>query len=283
MRGADHEEGGKAQLRTQGHAASAAGVELGSVPEEARTGRAEPERDGGASGGSSSDEDEGLPMFAQSLWAALRSGRVVLPAGSAPGGAPARHAAAAALERGCQRGGLSLGRKQHRQIIGEEKEEGPRVADAALVWEPQTGLPAPLLDSEPAEPAELEPGLAKQVGAWLSSHRKTLLHQALVWPTRGGAGHGFPAWHTEGCQGAAQGGARHSWEVLPDVDLLPCKRSVRYLDISSQYIDVMLLQCPCDSCPTLFFSHVEARQWALLVSVHVRMHVRPHFGSNNFI
>lgn len=216
VRGADSEEGGKAQLRTQGRAASAAGVELGSVPEEARAGRAEPERDDGASGDSSSDEDEGgLPMFAQSLWAALRTGRVALPAGPAPGGAPARHAgacsgspAAAAPERVRQRarkagsyatpdpdsaGGLSLGRKQQRQIVGGDKEEGPRVADAALAWEPQTGLPAPLLDSEPAELAEPEPGLAKQVSARRASDRKTLLPRALVWPTRGGAGRGSPA------------------------------------------------------------------------------------------
>ena len=97
-RGADFEEGGKAQLRTHGHAASPTGVELGSVPEEAQAGRAEPKRDDGASGGSSDEDEDGLPMFAQSLWAALRTGRIALPAGSAPGGAPARHGAAAAPE-----------------------------------------------------------------------------------------------------------------------------------------------------------------------------------------
>ena len=53
------------------------------------------------------------------------------------------------------------------------------MADAALAWEPQTGLPAALLESEPAEPAEPEPGLAKQVGAWHASDRKTLLARGL--------------------------------------------------------------------------------------------------------
>ena len=153
---------------------------------QASTRPSEPARDGaGAASCSSSDEsgDEGsLPGLAQSMWAALRTGRVALgpalPAVPAPSSsgrvnprAPGTIAAAAAVRkekrgRAASRaaaGASDAGLARPEAVAGKEGSE-PGGGFAEVSWDPQTGLPAPLLYAQTAAlAAQPEPGLAKQV------------------------------------------------------------------------------------------------------------------------
>ncbi len=141
----------------------------------AQAGFDEAASESGSDSGSDSDSDGGcLPGLAQSMWAALASGRVAPAAARAPADAAGRGPghrrtvrggrAAAAAEPGQAHpsGAAAAAEAAAAERAGEGEE-----AVAEIAWVPQTGLPAPSGGSGPAQAAGSELGLAKQVRVWL--------------------------------------------------------------------------------------------------------------------
>ncbi len=180
------EDADPAVLRSHGAAAEAGPGRLA----EARTRPAQADPDDAASesgsdSGSDSDSDAGcLPGLAQSMWAALASGRVAPAAARAPAEAAARKpgrrravhgdraAAAAEPGRALPSGAAAAAEAAAAGLAGSGRRAAAEGAGegqdtvAEIAWVPHTGLPAPSGGSGPAQDAGSELGLAKQVRVW---------------------------------------------------------------------------------------------------------------------
>ena len=168
---------------------------------QAPTRPSEPARDRAGSASCSSSDESGdediLPGLAASMWAALRTGRVALgpalPAVSAPSSSGRAHsrapgsvgAAASAQAQKSRPGrasnwatsGASVADLARPEPVAGTEESEPVARFPEVSWDPQTGLPAPLLGAQTAALAvQPEPGLAKQVSFHgVSPHAKMML------------------------------------------------------------------------------------------------------------